>query len=96
MGNDISCPCTGKTHEDLATPNPDNNKNNQYESINFKAKLESDDILYHYSYGLTKINLIRTCNLEAFFNSRHLLKVNKKKEVKINLKKNNFFLFLGL
>jgi hypothetical protein len=78
MGSELSCPCTGREIDETNTPKP----LNETDSIKFKVRLESEDILYNYSYGLTKINLIRTCNLEKFFNSRSLLKLQNRKEVK--------------
>lgn len=81
MGNDLACPCTTKELDEIATPKEDLTEN---EILNFKVKLQSEDILYHYSYGLTKLNLIRTCDLEKFFSSKNLLKLNRKKYV-INL-----------
>jgi hypothetical protein len=78
MGSELSCPCAGKELEETNIPKPIN----EADSIKFKARLENEDILYNYSYGLTKINLIRTGNLEKFFNSRSLLKLQNRKEVK--------------
>jgi hypothetical protein len=77
MGSELSCPCQGKEIDEINTPKP----SNETDTIKFKARLDNEDILYNYSYGLTKINLIRTSNLEKFFNSRSLLKLQNRKEV---------------
>lgn len=77
MGSELSCPCAGKAIDETNTPKP----LNDFDSIKFKTKLDTEDILYNYSYGLTKINLIKTSNLEKFFNSRSLLKLQNRKEV---------------
>ena len=84
MGSELSCPCAGKNLEEMNTPKP--LIDTETDSIKFKTRLDTEDILYNYNYGLTKINLIRTCDLEKFFNSRSLLKVQNRKEVKIEFK----------
>lgn len=86
MGSELSCPCAGKSIDDMNNPKP----TNESDPIQFKTRLEAEDILYNYTYGLTKINLIRTCDLEKFFNSRSLLKLQNRKEVKISLNIKNF------
>ena len=78
MGSELSCPCAGKTLDELDNPKP---SLTDPDAVKFKAKLENEDILYNYSYGLTKINLVRTCDIEKFFNSRSLLKLKNRKEV---------------
>ena len=82
MGAELSCPCAVQNIEEMNTPKP----LTETDSVKFKQRLETEDILYNYSYGLTKINLIRTSHLEKFFNSRSLLKLQNRKEV------NNFYL----
>jgi len=78
MGSELSCPCTGKTLEPENTPKQPQTES---QSVNLKSRFEESDILYNHSYGLTKINLIKTSNLEKFFNCRSLLKVANRKEV---------------
>ena len=78
MGSELSCPCAGVSLEENNTPKP----LAEYDSVKFKVRLDNEDILYNYSYGLTKINLVKTCNMEKFFNSRSLLKLQNRKEVK--------------
>lgn len=77
MGSDLSCPCAGKTMEPDNTPTP----LTETQSVNLKSRFEESDILYSYIYGLTKINLIKTSNLEKFFKCRSLLKLANRKEV---------------
>lgn len=81
MGSELSCPCAGANLDEMNTPKP--STDNETDAIKFKTRLGTEDILYNYNYGQTKINLIRTCDLEKFFNSRSLLKVQNRKEVKI-------------
>jgi len=77
MGSELSCPCADRTidqDKDPKTPL-------ESEQIKIKTRIDEDDILYNYNYGLTKINLIKTSNLEKFFNCRSLLKLPNRKEV---------------
>jgi hypothetical protein len=77
MGSELSCPCAGKTMEPENIPK----QLSETQSVYLKTRFEESDILYNYSYGLTKINLIKTSNLENFFSCRGLLKLANRKEV---------------
>lgn len=81
MGSELSCPCAGKTMEPENVPK----QLSESQSVNLKTRFEESDILYNYNYGLTKINLIKTCNLEKYFNCRSLLKLANRKEVNYKL-----------
>jgi hypothetical protein len=86
MGSELSCPCTDRTIDIEKEPKTAS----ETESIKIKTRIDDEDILYNYNYGLTKINLIKTSNLEKFFNCRALLKLPNRKEVFLN-NKNIFF-----
>ena len=77
MGAELSCPCSSRIGENDSLPKfiPD------LESLNLKPKLEDEDIIFTSTYHFTKLYLIKTSNLEKFFNCRSVLKLNNKKEV---------------
>lgn len=79
MGNELACDCVCKNSEQDSQTTP--KLAFVPENIKVNTKLDEGDLLYSYNYGLTKINLIKTSNLEKFFNSNNFLKVVTKKEV---------------
>ena len=82
MGNELSCPCISKNN--FVDETPRNFPNIEQIQINSRFYDETD-ILYTYTYGFTKINLIKTGSLENFFTTKNVLKYSNKKEVTINL-----------
>lgn len=76
MGSELSCPCGNRPLETEETPY----KMDIIEEV-MQGKLPPEDIIYTYVYDRTKVCLIRTDDLEKFFNNRNLLRLPDKKEV---------------
>lgn len=80
MGNELACDCICRAPEQ-ETPYRSHSEA-EAQKLKLNTKFEESDFLYNYSYGMTKINLIKTSNIEIFFKSKNFLKVDNKKEVK--------------
>jgi len=83
MGSELSCPCAGKTIESENVPQPIA----ENQTVNIKSRFAEEDIIYNYSYGYTKLFLIKTSNLEKFFNCKAVLKLTNKREVNKSVRK---------
>ena len=100
MGSEMSCPCTNQL-ELNETPGNDADTAIKKDILNevMKGKLTKDKLIYEYSSNnntlFIKVCLIATKNVEAFFQNRNLLIIQRKNE--INLYYNTIFIsnFLG-
>jgi hypothetical protein len=75
MGSDLACPCSRselETEENKATPD--------LISQIMSNKLKESEIILEFLDDQTKLCLIKTVNIEQFFNNRNLLRMNSKKE----------------
>ncbi|MCQ2816656.1 MAG: hypothetical protein MJ252_05240 [archaeon] len=95
MGSEMSCPCSNHNlGEDLPTPDEDAKIKQDILKEVMKGKLTKDKLLFEYATNnstlFTKICLIATKNVEAFFQNRNLLIIQKKNE--INLYYNTIFI----
>jgi len=77
MGSELTCPCASDSNEsdNRLDTIPDN------ESVKINRRLSIEDIIFNYTYGLTKINLIKTEHLDMYFKCRSVLRLANNKEV---------------
>lgn len=76
MGSDMSCPCNRPNfYDEEEIENKDDIMNKVMHS-----KLTQNEIIIEFQDEQTKVCLIKTYNIEEFFNNRNLLKVSVKKE----------------
>lgn len=76
MGSELSCPC-GDRHVEMDEPAT---KMDILQEV-MRGKLLPEEVIFNYSYDHTKVCLIKTEQLEGFFNNRNLLKLESSKEV---------------
>lgn len=75
MGSDISCPCGRDQIETEETPNQED----LMEKV-LIGKLTQQEIILEFQDEQTKVCLIKTVNVENFFNNRNLLRLNNRKD----------------
>lgn len=81
MGSELACPCTNTPAE---TEGISKKANDQDKSL-MQTRIEKEDIIFQFSYQTTKICVVRTLDLEKFFNTRSILKLTANKEVIFNI-----------
>jgi hypothetical protein len=86
MGADIACPCDRRT-DTLEIPKM---KMDVVEMV-MKGKLLEENLLFEYSYDQTKVCLIKTEQIEGFFNNRKFFRI-KSKMSEINYYFNSVFI----
>ena len=74
MGSELSCPCGNRVEYDEV----ENKKQDIVETL-IKSRLSVEDLCYHFYHNQTKACLIKTEQLDRFFNSRQLLNLNSEK-----------------
>ena len=77
MGSELTCPCTSNFTDTETTKKEDAINETKY----MIDRLAPEDIIYQYSYGLTKVYIIKTRDIEKFFHTRSLLKLSNNIEV---------------
>jgi hypothetical protein len=78
MGSELSCPC-----EAIITDEREKKKNiNEDLNKMMQLRLTKDEIIYQFCYENTKIIILKTINLENFFQTRSMLKLTNNKEVR--------------
>ena len=81
MGNELSCPCGNRTDIEET---PKEVSNDILQTV-LRGKLTKDQLIYEYTASndkmKSKVCLLTTVNLEGFFNNRHLLSVDNKREI---------------
>jgi hypothetical protein len=79
MGNSLPNYCCNNNTDS----NINQSKSNQDENINklIYGKMTLNNLLYHYDYKNIRVSLVKTKDLQEFFNSKSLLKVLDKKEI---------------
>lgn len=77
MGSDLACPCSSRNfiETEVNTETPD------VISQVMSGKLNQSEIILEFLDDRTKVCLIKTVNIEQFFNNRNLLRMNGKKEM---------------
>ena len=78
MGSELTCPCSSKMSEN---EDPSKKKILDDNEKIMQGRLSEEDIIYQYSYGNTKIYIVKTENIEKFFNTRSMLKLTTNKQV---------------
>jgi len=79
MGITDSCPCAGRENQPI-----DDFKKDKKDDILDKllyGKMTLNNLLYYYDYDHTKVCLIKTKELNEFFNSKNLMRLPYKKEI---------------
>ncbi len=82
MGNSLSNYCCNNNNNNTDSNN-NQDKSNQKENIDklIYGKMTLNNLLYHYDYKNIRVSLVKTKDLQEFFNSKSLLKVLDKKEI---------------
>lgn len=75
MGSDLACPCT---RQDIESEEIQETPDVMKQVMN--GKLNENDIILEFHDDQTKVCLIKTINIEQFFNNRDLVRMNSKKE----------------
>jgi hypothetical protein len=77
MGS-IACPCEGRVEID---PTPHISRKGDIVMEIMKNKLRPEDILFDYTYDQTKIYLIKSNQIEGFFNNKKLIQLPSRGEI---------------
>ena len=95
MGADIVCACDRQTLSPTNKFNDKNLKSSEVVEKLFNNKFTTDQMLFSFVFDNTKIAVIKTENLNQFFNDRSSFKITNNREINCNYDSVKFCNFLN-